>query len=401
MERMMKHQELTSENHEALMKNLERQIGQLSKQAVIERPTSSLLSDTILNLKKECKAIQLRSGRTLVKDKETNKKRMGNDKRPAEKDKANNKEEDKQDQEKLKEKDEQPQASRKGKQVIEESSQEQRKEVKIYTPPLPYPQRLQKELNDQQFPKFLEVFKKLEINIPLAEALEQMPLYAKFLKELINKRRSWHEKETIMLTEECSAVIQKGLPPKFKDRRSFFLPCTIENISIDKDLCDLGVSINLIPYSMMRRLCIEEVKSTQMLLELVDKSVVLPKGVIENLLVKVDKFIFPTDFVILDLGEEGSDSIILGRLFRATARAIIDVEQGELTLRVHDESITLNVFPEAQHTDEKKNCMNDDKEDLHWKEEYKEILISSPLKQETSSKAGQKENETVQYDEKK
>nr|XP_025616912.1 uncharacterized protein LOC112709230 [Arachis hypogaea] len=375
MERMMKHQELTSENHEALMKNLERQIGQLSKQAVIERPTSSLLSDTILNLKEECKAIQLRSGKTLVKDKETNKKRMGNDKRPAEKDEANNKEEDKQDQEKLKEKDEQPQASRKGKQVMEESSQEQRKEVKIYTPPLPYPQRLQKELNDQQFPKFLE--------------------------ELINKRRSWHEKETIMLTEECSAVIQKGLPPKLKDRRSFFLPCTIGNISIDKDLCDLGVSINLIPYSMMRRLCIEEVKSTQMSLELVDKSVVLPKGVIENLLVKVDKFIFPTDFVILDLGEEGSDSIILERPFLATARAIIDVEQGELTLRVHDESITLNVFPEAQHTDEKENCMNDDKEDLHWKEEYKEILISSPLKQKTSSKAGQKENETVQYDEKK
>ncbi|XP_015955094.1 uncharacterized protein LOC107479479 [Arachis duranensis] len=210
---------------------------------------------------------------------------------------------------------------------MEESSQEQRKVVKTYTPPLPYPQRLQKELKDQQFPKFLEVFKKLEINIPLAEALEQMPLYTKILKELINKKRSWHEKETIMLTEEYSAVIQKGLPPKLKDLGSFFLPCTIGNISIDKVLCDLGASINLIPYSMMRRLCIEEVKPTQMSLELVDKSVVLPKGVIENLLVKVDKFIFPTDFVILDLGEERSDSIILGRPFLATARAIIDVEQ--------------------------------------------------------------------------
>nr|XP_025616874.1 uncharacterized protein LOC112709192 [Arachis hypogaea] len=288
---------------------------------------------------------------------------MDNDKRPAEKDEASNKEEDKQDQEKLKEKDEQPQASRKGKHVMEESSQEQRKVVKAYTPSLPYPQRLQKELKDQQFPNFLE--------------------------------------ELIKLTEECSAVIQKGLPPKLKDTGSFFLPCTIGNITIDKALCDLGASINLIPYSMMRKLCIEGVKPTQMSLELVDKSLVFPKEVIEKLLVKVDKFIFPADFVILDLREEGSDSIILGRLFLATARAIIDVEQGELTLRVHDESITLNVFPEAQHTDEKENCMKDDREDLQWKEESNEILISSLPKQETSSKVGQKENETVSNDERK
>ncbi|XP_016192306.1 uncharacterized protein LOC107633183 [Arachis ipaensis] len=213
-----------------------------------------------------------------------------------------------------------------------------------------------------------------------------MHLYAKFQKELINKKRSWHEKETVLLTQECSAVIQKGLPPKHQDPGSFFLPCTIGNMTIKKALCDLGASINLMPYSMMRKLCIEEVKPIHMSLELVDKSLVFSKGVIENLLVKVDKFIFPTDFVILDLGEEGSNSIILGRPFLATARAIIDVEQGELTLRVHDKSITLNVFLEAQHTDEKENCIEDDREDLHWKEESKGILINTPPKQETSSK---------------
>ncbi|KAL4391288.1 hypothetical protein AHAS_Ahas03G0230100 [Arachis hypogaea] len=104
-----------------------------------------------------------------------------------------------------------------------------------------------------------------------------MPLYAKFLKEFINKKRSWHEKETIMLTKECSAVIQKRLPPKHKDPGSFFLPCTIGNITIDKALCDLGASINLMSYYMMRKLCIEDVKPTQMSLELVDKSLVFPK----------------------------------------------------------------------------------------------------------------------------
>ncbi|KAL4356980.1 hypothetical protein AHAS_Ahas09G0140900 [Arachis hypogaea] len=142
---------------------------------------------------------------------------------------------------------------------MEEQPQLEKRVVKPDTPPLPYSQRIQKELKNQQFPKFLEVFKKLEINLPHAEALEQMPLYAIFFKELINKRRSWNEKETLILTQQCSAVIQKGLPPKLKDPGSFFLPCTIGNMSIDKALCDLGSSINFMPLSMIRKISIEEV----------------------------------------------------------------------------------------------------------------------------------------------
>jgi len=111
-------------------------------------------------------------------------------------------------------------------------------------------------------------------------------------------------------------------------------------------MCDLGASINLIPSSLVKKLGIRKVKPRQMSLELVDQSVVHPKGVIENLLVKVDKFIFPADFVILNTEEEENNSIMLGKPFLATARAIIDVEQGELTLRMHEESITLKVFPE-------------------------------------------------------
>ncbi|KAL4337358.1 hypothetical protein AHAS_Ahas12G0102200 [Arachis hypogaea] len=124
---MLKNQEMTSKNHEASMRNLERQIGQLSKQAVIERPTSSLPSDNIPNPKEERKAIQLRSGRTLVNDKEDNKKPMDNDKASSKHDEASNKEEavlSKQAQEKLKEKDDQPQNLKKGKQVMEEASGE-------------------------------------------------------------------------------------------------------------------------------------------------------------------------------------------------------------------------------------------------------------------------------------
>ncbi|XP_015940092.1 uncharacterized protein LOC107465628 [Arachis duranensis] len=332
------HQEFANKNQEASLRNLERQIGQLSKQPA-ERLTNAFLSDSIPNPKEECKAIQLRSERALENDKVDSKKEVAAEEK---------------DQEKLKKKEEEPQASRKGKKVMKEQPQEQRKEVKHYTPPLPYPQRLQRELKDQQFPKFLEIFKKLEINLPLVEALEQMPLYAKFLKEVINKKRSSKEKETVILTQECSAVIHKGLPPKLKDLRSFFLPCTIGNISIDKALCDLGSSINLMPLSMMRRLSIEEVKPTRMSLQLADKSIIIPNGVVENLLVKVGKFIFPANFMILDLDDEGSDSIILGRPFLAIARAIIDMEKGEKTLRAHDEKIILNAFKEMQHPVEKK-----------------------------------------------
>ncbi|KAL4275796.1 hypothetical protein AHAS_Ahas20G0143000 [Arachis hypogaea] len=151
---MIKHQELANKNHEASLRNLERQIAQLSKQPA-KRPTNTFPSDTIPNPKEECKAIQLISGRTLENDKVDSKVAT-----------------EEKDQEKLKKKEEEPQAPRKGKQVMEEHPQEQRKEVKHYIPPLPYAQKLQRELKDQQFPKFLEDLKKLEINLPLAEVLE-------------------------------------------------------------------------------------------------------------------------------------------------------------------------------------------------------------------------------------
>ncbi|XP_016192500.1 uncharacterized protein LOC107633379 [Arachis ipaensis] len=172
-----------------------------------------------------------------------------------------------------------------------EQSQEQRKMEKPYTPSISYPQRFNKELKDQQFLKFLEVFKKLEINIPLAEALEKMPL----------------------------AVIQRGLPPKLKDPGSFILSCTIDNRTLDKALYDLGASINLMPLSLMKKLAIEEVKPTRMSLQMADRSLKIPNEVVENLLVKIGEFIFSADFVILDMEEKGHSSIILGRPFLETA----------------------------------------------------------------------------------
>ena len=108
--------------------------------------------------------------------------------------------------------------------------------LKPDAPRVPYPQQLRKKGDDNQFSRFLEIFKKLQINIPFAEAIEQMPLYAKFLKELMTKKRSWKNNETVILTEECSAIIQHKLPQKLKDPESFQIPCIIGEITVEKAL---------------------------------------------------------------------------------------------------------------------------------------------------------------------
>ncbi|XP_016165042.1 uncharacterized protein LOC107607626 [Arachis ipaensis] len=325
------------------MKSLERQVGQLAKQA--ERPTNILPSDTVSNPREECKALQLRSGKVIGEspNKEAIKLKEQGTSRKQDEDKIATTQEGKED-EKPQSKTPTPDNHPNNKESVKPQQEDTNEGVKAYVPKLPYPTRIHKGTKDQQFPRFLEIFKKLEINIPLVEALEQMPLYAKFLKELITKKRSWQEKETVILTQECSAIIQRGLPPKLKDPGSFLIPCTIGSIAIDKSLCDLGASINLMPLTMMKKMMIEELKPTRMSLQLADRSIKIPNGVVENLLVKVGNFIFPADFVVLDMDEEGSNSVILGRPFLATARTIIDVEKGEMIFRVHDEQMTINVF---------------------------------------------------------
>ncbi|XP_057760641.1 uncharacterized protein LOC130981019 [Arachis stenosperma] len=128
-----------------------------------------------------------------------------------------------------------------------------------------------------------------------------MPLYDKFLKELMTQKRNWGEKEIVVLTEECSAIIQKKLPQKLKDPGSFQIPYVIGDMNIEKALYDLGASINLMSLAIMKRMRIEEAKPTRMALQLADRTFKFSHGVVEDLLVKVGEFIFPADFVVLDI----------------------------------------------------------------------------------------------------
>ena len=182
------------------------------------------------------------------------------------------------------------------------------------------------------------------INIPLIEASEQMPKYAKFLKDIISKKRKLEEHETVILTKESSAILQKKLPPKLKDPGSFTIPCTVGKSYFDRALCDLGASINLMPFSVFRKLGLGEVKPTTISLQLADRSIKYPRGVIEDILVKVDKFIFPANFIVLDMDEDEEIPLILGRPFLAPGRTLIDVQQGKLVLRVGEDEVTFDVF---------------------------------------------------------
>ncbi|XP_016206517.1 uncharacterized protein LOC107646889 [Arachis ipaensis] len=202
-----------------------------------------------------------------------------------------------------------------------------------------------------------------------------MPLYAKFLKELMTKKRSWRNDETVVLTEECSAIIQHKLPQKLKDPGSFQIPCIIGEIIVEKALCNLGASINLMSLIMMKRMKIEEAKPTRMALQLADQSFKFPHGIVEDLLVKVGEFVLPANFVVLGMEEEAKASIILGRPFLATAGAIIDVQKGELSLRLHDERMIFNVFKAMSYPSKSLGeCMRIDAVETVVQETFEEAL---------------------------
>ncbi|XP_042972865.1 uncharacterized protein LOC122304672 [Carya illinoinensis] len=167
---------------------------------------------------------------------------------------------------------------------------------------------------------------KLHINIPLIEALEKMPKFAKFLKDILSNKWKLKEHETMMLIEESSEILQKKLPPTLKDLGSFTIPYTIGNSYFDKVLCNLGANINLMSLFVFRKLGLGEAKPTTISLQLANRSIKYPRGLIENILVKVDKFIFLANFVVLDMEEDEEIPLILGRPFLVMGRTLIDVQ---------------------------------------------------------------------------
>ena len=214
--------------------------------------------------------------------------------------------------------------------------------------PPPFPQTLRGKKKIPNQAKIWEVLRQVKVNIPLLDMIKQVPTYAKFLKDLCTVKRGLGIEKKAFLTEQVSAIIQSKTLVKYKDPGSPTISVNIGGTCIDKALLDLGASVNLLPYSVYKQLGLGGLKPTNITLSLVDRSVKIPKGIVEDVLVKVDKFYYPVDFVVLDTEPIASGPnhvpIILKRPFLATSNAIINCRNGVMQLTFGNMTLELNIF---------------------------------------------------------
>nr|GEX78588.1 hypothetical protein [Tanacetum cinerariifolium] len=183
------------------------------------------------------------------------------------------------------------------------------------------------------------VIPKAKANLPYPSRLQKEKLREK--DDLLNNKDKLIELTKTPLNENCSAVVLKKLPEKLGDPGRFLIPCDFTGLDNCLALADLGASINIMPLSIWKKLMLPTLNDTKMVIELADRTISKPTGVAENVFVKVGKFYFPVDFVILDFVADPRVPLILGRPFLSTAHDLIDVYEGEITLRHDDQSLTL------------------------------------------------------------
>ncbi|XP_075504541.1 uncharacterized protein LOC142541979 [Primulina tabacum] len=214
-----------------------------------------------------------------------------------------------------------------------------------YKPIPPFPLALNrkcesiKELND--------TLCRGEVNIPSLDAIKQIPRCAKILKELCTtkKRHKLKGCKREKVGEHVSAVIQKTIPIKCSDPGMFSIPCTIDDTRLEKAMLDLGASIHVMPNSVYNYLELGPLTETDIVIQLADRSTVYPRGVIEDVLVKVENLVFPADFYVLDMENDDLNSqILLGRPFLKTSKSVIDVNSGTLTMEFDGEIVKFNIY---------------------------------------------------------
>ncbi|CAN6712698.1 unnamed protein product [Malus baccata var. baccata] len=226
-------------------------------------------------------------------------------------------------------------------------------------PNVPFPRRFAQSKKEESENDILDTFRKVQVNIPLLDAIKQVPRYAKFLKELCTTRKRISNKEVVKVSENVSAVLQRKLPPKCKDPGSFTIPCVIGNTRFEKCMLDLGASINVMPYSIYASMNLGELKQDGVIIQLADRSNAYPKGVLEDVLVQVNHLIFPAYFYVLEMEDSShapSLPILLGRPFMETARTKIDVFMGTLTMEFDGDIISFNLSETIKYPMEDHSC---------------------------------------------
>ncbi|CAL1371076.1 unnamed protein product [Linum trigynum] len=216
-----------------------------------------------------------------------------------------------------------------------------------------------KERLDNECGGFMEMLHNLHLNVLFLEAMAQIPRYAKYLKEFLIKKPILEGLANATLGEECSAFLLDRFPKKRSDPGSFTIPLDISDHHLDNALADLGASVNVMPYKLFKKLEVGELKTSKLSIILADRSDISSRGIVEDMMVRVGKFFYPTDFVILDISEDSDMPLILGRLFLATAKALIDVYEGTLILRDGKERIKLKIDPRVR-IDEVKGLVSND-----------------------------------------
>ena len=242
-----------------------------------------------------------------------------------------------------------PDPAKKAPTVVEPLEEEQPigEEVNHSVPPS-FPQALPKRKKSVNQTKILEVLRQVKVNIPLLDMIKQVPTYAKFLKDLCTVKRGLNVNKKAFLTEKVSAIIECKTPVKYKDPGCPTISVNIGGTCVEKALLDLGASVNLLPFSMYKQLGVGKLKPTTITLSLADRSIKIPKGTVEDVLIQVDKFYYPMDFVVLDTEPVvvGANHvpIILGRPFLATSNAIINCRNGVMQLTFGNMTLELNIF---------------------------------------------------------
>jgi hypothetical protein len=236
---------------------------------------------------------------------------------------------------------------------------------------IPFPHRIRRPQppSDEQFGKFMEVIQKLYVNIPLLDTI-QVSTYAKYIRDILNKKRPLPSTKVIKLTEECSVVILNKLPEKKKDLGCPTIDCSIGNQYFNNALCDLRASVSVMPTAVYHKLDHSALKPTSLCLQLVDQSVRYPLGITENIALKIREFFVLVDIVVLDMHPDSKVSLILGRPFLSTANAHIDVGKGEIkfTINGQEEQFT---FKSKQELNSSAKMVDQDK--------IEELLESSSL----------------------
>ncbi|XP_074592482.1 LOW QUALITY PROTEIN: uncharacterized protein LOC141848351 [Curcuma longa] len=223
--------------------------------------------------------------------------------------------------------------------------------------PLPFPRRKVQPRRDveeekaKEFQELMDLFSKVEVNVPLLTMIKQIPKYAKFLKDLCVHKKKLKGNELISMGKNVSALIQT-VPQKCEDPGVFTVPCEIGSSLFKDAMLDLGASINVMPKSVFQTLGIGPLQPTGVVIQLADRSQTHPAGVIEDVLVKVRELIFPADFYILDMEGDylaSRSPLILGRPFLKTARTKIDVHAGTLSMEVGDTVVRFSILDAMKH----------------------------------------------------